>query len=620
MVSKKLRNLLLSTALAGTLTACGGGGGGGGVPISFSPPSMNSLSLSTNIFGTSSSVISLVKKLSEDQIVDASEAVEAFKFVQKYNGTFDTTVLKNYNIVIDGKSMDLEKGWFALVGYSKKYYEGKESFWNNLIKNKQYDDADEQFIAIEKQLEEDVKKSNLVDTLYSTGKAEIDRTETKPRVLINTTYGTPYKTGATEITPGSEWTLTTSTPLTPVVISTDTVRQVISGEVFDVITTVTRTDSNNTYSRIDTVNESQARKVYNKYEVTTETYFSNGDKKITVAYQTEEIVEPLASVSSTTTTTKTEIVTGTNVPTITRNPVANTVVSTVSIEPIVVAVPVDGSPYVTISYTDGSTVETVTIGDPVLTYTYTTNVVDTDNGDGTKTRKTYNITYTTSTKARSKSTDFIRTFTDITKKDVTTTTTTTPVTRVTYLNGDIQDIQGTPSTTVETTTLIVSESTRTETINVSTESIDPITQTTDNGPGVLVSTETISTAYTDSDPNLGTRTPGYSSVKSTYETNEYLDRDADGNLQGWIDGGKKQVKASDAYSRGWTGKGVKIAVADTGYDTDHSEFTGQVFATQDYTGTGINDVHGHGTHVWVASLPRKTARAHTVWRSMPLRQ
>jgi hypothetical protein len=33
MVSKKLRNLLLSTALAGTLTACGGGGGGGGAII-----------------------------------------------------------------------------------------------------------------------------------------------------------------------------------------------------------------------------------------------------------------------------------------------------------------------------------------------------------------------------------------------------------------------------------------------------------------------------------------------------------------------------------------------------------------------------------------------------------
>ena len=30
MVIKKFRNLLLSTALAGTLTACGGGGGGGG--------------------------------------------------------------------------------------------------------------------------------------------------------------------------------------------------------------------------------------------------------------------------------------------------------------------------------------------------------------------------------------------------------------------------------------------------------------------------------------------------------------------------------------------------------------------------------------------------------------
>jgi subtilisin family serine protease len=602
MAIKKFRNLLLSTALAGTLTACGGGGGGGGVPISFSPPSVPSLNLSTNIFGTSSSVISLVKRLSADQIVDASEAVEAFKFVQKYNGTFDTTVLKNYNIVIDGKSMDLEKGWFALVGYTKKYYEGKESFWNNLIKDKTYDDTNEHFVAIEKQLQDDVKKTNLVDTLYATGKAEIDRTETKPRVLLSTTTGAPYKTGATQVIPGTEWTLTTSTPLTPVTISTDTVRQVIGGEVFDVTTTVTRTDSNNTYSRIDTVNEAQARKVYNKYEVTTETYFTNGDKKVTVSYQTDEITESLASVSSTTTTTKTETVTGTNVSTVTRNPVANTVVSTVSIAPIVVAVPVESSPYVTTTYTDGSSIETITISDPVLTYTYTTNVVDTDNGDGTKTRKTYSITHTTSTKSRSKSIDFIRTFTDVTKKDITTTTTTTPVTRVTYLNGDVQDIQGTPSTAVETNTVIVSESTRTETINVSTASMDPITETTDNNPGVLVSTETISTAYTDADPNLGTRTPGYSTDKTTYETDEYKGVITGGSIQNYS---RDQIKASEAYARGWTGKGVKIAVADTGYDTDHSEFAGQVFATKDYTGTGMEDAHGHGTHVLGTMVAKK---------------
>ena len=606
MVSKKLRNLLVSTALAGTLTACGGGGGG--VPITFSPtpvPSqISNLSLRTNIFGTSASVISLVQKLSEDQIVDAKEAVEAFNFVKKYNGTFDTTVLKNYNIVIDGKSMDLEKGWFALVGYTKKYYEGKESFWNNLIKNKQYDDEDEQFIAIEKQLQEDVTKPNLIDTLYSTGKSDIVRTTMASKLLVSTTESAPYKTGATEETPG-EWILTTSTPMAPVIISTNTERQIIDGEIFDVTTTVSRTDSINTYSRTDTIQEAQARKVYKKYEVTTETYFSNGDKKITVAYQTDEIIEPLASVSSTDTKTKTETVTGDNTETITRNPVANTLVSTTPIDPIVVSSVVEGSLYTITTYTDGSQTESIIVDDPVLTYTYTTNVVDTDNSDGTKTRKTYNITYTTSTKSRSRSMDFIRTFTDVIKKDITTTTTTTPVTRKTYLNGATEDVQGTPSTTVETTTLIVSESTRTETMNVSTTPMDPITMTTDNSPGVLVSTEIVSTAYTDADPNLGTRTPGYSSVKSTYETNEYLDRDSSGALQGWADGGKKQVKASDAYSRGWTGKGVKIAVADTGYDTDHSEFTGQVFATKDYTDTGINDTHGHGTHVLGSIVAKK---------------
>lgn len=44
------------------------------------------------------------------------------------------------------------------------------------------------------------------------------------------------------------------------------------------------------------------------------------------------------------------------------------------------------------------------------------------------------------------------------------------------------------------------------------------------------------------------------------------------------------------------GEGVKVAILDTGIDTDHPDLAGAVVATHDLTGEGIEDQNGHGTH------------------------
>ncbi|MFJ2706663.1 S8 family serine peptidase [Streptomyces sp. NPDC087428] len=74
----------------------------------------------------------------------------------------------------------------------------------------------------------------------------------------------------------------------------------------------------------------------------------------------------------------------------------------------------------------------------------------------------------------------------------------------------------------------------------------------------------------------------------------------------WLDGVRRasldksvpQIGAPTAWKAGYTGKGVKIAVLDTGADATHPDLKGQILTTKNFSGTpDALDHFGHGTHV-----------------------
>ncbi|GCB46430.1 hypothetical protein SNL152K_3728 [Streptomyces sp. NL15-2K] len=84
------------------------------------------------------------------------------------------------------------------------------------------------------------------------------------------------------------------------------------------------------------------------------------------------------------------------------------------------------------------------------------------------------------------------------------------------------------------------------------------------------------------------------------------DKTASGIAQVWLDGVRKasldksvpQIGAPKAWAAGYDGKGVKIAVLDTGVDATHPDLKDQVIAAKNFTPSAdATDKQGHGTHV-----------------------
>ena len=87
---------------------------------------------------------------------------------------------------------------------------------------------------------------------------------------------------------------------------------------------------------------------------------------------------------------------------------------------------------------------------------------------------------------------------------------------------------------------------------------------------------------------LLTSTAVYGQTANSFKTSEYYRSRA-------LD----SVKAADAWARGYTGRGITIAILDSGINsTSNPEFIGRIKLTKDFTGrNNIVDTLGHGTHV-----------------------
>ncbi|MFC9694067.1 S8 family serine peptidase [Kribbella sp. NPDC056951] len=89
-------------------------------------------------------------------------------------------------------------------------------------------------------------------------------------------------------------------------------------------------------------------------------------------------------------------------------------------------------------------------------------------------------------------------------------------------------------------------------------------------------------------------TPGKTARVASTVTRVSLDRRVKANL----DQSVPQIGGPAAWQRGFTGKGVKIAVLDTGIDPTHPDVAGRIAAAEDFSESGdAVDHNGHGTHV-----------------------
>ena len=74
--------------------------------------------------------------------------------------------------------------------------------------------------------------------------------------------------------------------------------------------------------------------------------------------------------------------------------------------------------------------------------------------------------------------------------------------------------------------------------------------------------------------------------------------DLDGAVEVALEDSVPQIHAPEVWDAGYDGKGVTVAVLDTGYDGTHPDLQGVVAGAQNFTtDASVDDGNGHGTHV-----------------------
>ncbi|MEU4741433.1 S8 family serine peptidase [Actinosynnema sp. NPDC023658] len=126
-------------------------------------------------------------------------------------------------------------------------------------------------------------------------------------------------------------------------------------------------------------------------------------------------------------------------------------------------------------------------------------------------------------------------------------------------------------------------------VNATPEQVNQLTRAAEvPGPIAVVEAERIVHAYT-APPTTGTDEAAAPAVDESVFT--------------W---GLQAVGANISSA---TGKGVRLAVLDTGFTVAHPDFAGRAVMTQSFiTGESVDDAHGHGTHcIGSAAGPRHAA-------------
>ncbi len=622
MFNKSFTTMLLASTTA--LAACGGGGGGGGggSDTGFTPIQVSNLG-SVDITDISNGFASVVQQVSQDGLVDAKETVAVFKWVNA-NSSINTTELAKYTVEINGTTMTLESAWNMLKGYKALYYDGKEGFWENMVDSGQFDDADADYVELKqladkddpefakkigegtKTVEDFKQKKNIItlastatDTITTTGDAVVGEA-TVTTTHVDATVDTVLDDGRTQHDLTRTYTHTSKTPST--------------------VTTTTYTQYTYTYTDGSTKIANGAQTTTN--ETTYTTTISTEVKVISTTYtaaagsddEVDEVVETGSTTENTVTTS--DVVSTADTPV--------TVTTYVDLEDSGVVQANGDTLYTTTrTYTDTTTITTVTTTvtttntTPVTTVTYSNGTTETITGETvvtTSTATASNDVVTTATRTEVVDTRTVSagsvtvTGTDVsyggkvwshvvkthgtpvvTTEDVTTyegtwkvvtrtVTTTTPefhehfdnqekTTVTTYSDGTTK----TETETVQTSRGVVEKLPLVETVVTELSRVN-----TDNGE--------IGEDHAD----MGTRTPGYNSNPTHYQTDEY----------NYIANKFHSTSNfSTAYSRGWTGKGSLVVVADTGALTTHSDLNDNIAYTKDYTNTAMYTGASHGTHV-----------------------